>query len=49
MAGEQNLKAEIKMRYGQAALQAQKQERRACCGTATVLPAGKLDPITGNL
>ena len=45
----QTLKDEIKTRYGQAALQAQKQERRSCCGTGTVLQAGQLDPITGNL
>jgi arsenite methyltransferase len=49
MNDEQTLKDEIKARYGQAALQAQKQERRSCCGTGTVLTAGKLDPITGNL
>lgn len=49
MNREQELKEEIKARYGQAALQAQKQERRSCCGTGTVLQAGKLDPITGNL
>jgi arsenite methyltransferase len=49
MSGEQTLKEEIKMRYGQAALQAQKQERRSCCTTGTVLQGGKLDPITGNL
>jgi arsenite methyltransferase len=49
MGSEQTLKDEIKARYGQAALQAQKQERRSCCGTGTVLQAGKLDPITGNL
>jgi len=49
MTDEQSLKDEIKIRYGQAALQAQKQERRGCCGTGTVLEAGKLDPITGGL
>lgn len=49
MDHDQTLKDEIKARYGQAALQAQKQERRSCCGTGTVLQAGKLDPITGNL
>lgn len=49
MNDEQVLKEEIKARYGQAALQARKQERRSCCGTGTVLQAGKLDPITGNL
>jgi arsenite methyltransferase len=49
MNDHQALKAEIKSRYGQAALQAQKQERRSCCGTGTVLQAGQLDPITGNL
>ncbi|MDH4154165.1 MAG: arsenite methyltransferase [Nitrospira sp.] len=49
MDHEQTLKDEIKARYGQAALQAQKQERRSCCGTGTVLQAGQLDPITGNL
>jgi arsenite methyltransferase len=46
---EHSLKDEIKARYGQAALQAQRQERRSCCGTGTVLEAGKLDPITGGL
>lgn len=49
MSDEQTLKAEIKARYGQAALQAQRQERRSCCGTGTVLESGKLDPITGHL
>ncbi|HMS83818.1 MAG TPA: arsenite methyltransferase [Nitrospira sp.] len=49
MSDAQTLKEEIKTRYGQAALQAQKQERRSCCGTGTVLQAGKLDPITDNL
>ena len=49
MNTERRLKDEIKARYGQAALQAQKQERRSCCGTGTVLQAGNLDPITGNL
>lgn len=49
MSDEQSLKDEIKTRYGQAALQAQRQERRGCCGTGTVLEAGKLDPITGGL
>jgi arsenite methyltransferase len=49
MNSDQALKDEIKARYGQAALQAQKQERRSCCGTGTVLTEGKLDPITGNL
>lgn len=49
MNHDQTLKDEIKTRYGQAALQAQKQERRSCCGTGTVLTDGKLDPITGNL
>ncbi len=43
------IKEEIKTRYGQAALQAQKQERRSCCGTGTVLEAGALDPITSHL
>jgi arsenite methyltransferase len=46
---DQTLKDEIRARYGQAAVQAQKQERRSCCGTGTVLTDGKLDPITGNL
>ena len=49
MNEEQTLKEEIKTRYGQAALQAQRQERRSCCGTGTVLEAGKLDPITSHL
>ena len=49
MNNDQTLKDEIKARYGQAALQAQKQERRSCCGTGTVLTEGKLDPITENL
>ena len=49
MTAEQTLKAEIKTRYGQAALQAQRQERRSCCGTGTVLEVGKLDPITSHL
>ena len=49
MTDEHSLKDEIKARYGQAALQAQKQERRSCCGTGTVLEAGKLDPITSGL
>lgn len=49
MNDQQTLKDEIKARYGQAALQARKQERRSCCGTGTVLQVGKLDPITGNL
>lgn len=49
MSDQQALKEEIKARYGQAALQAKQQERRSCCGTGTVLEAGKLDPITGNL
>jgi SAM-dependent methyltransferase len=49
MNDEQTLKAEIKTRYGQAALQAQREERRSCCGTGTVLEAGKLDPITAHL
>jgi len=49
MNTERRLKDEIKARYGQAALQAQNQERRSCCGTGTVLQAGNLDPITGNL
>ena len=49
MADEQTLKAEIKTRYGQAALQAQRQEPRSCCGTGTVLEGGKLDPITSGL
>lgn len=49
MSDEQTLKAEIKTRYGQAALQAQQRERRSCCGTGTVLEAGKLDPITSGL
>ncbi|HEX6725701.1 MAG TPA: arsenite methyltransferase [Nitrospira sp.] len=49
MNDEQALKAEIKTRYGQAALQAQRQERRSCCGAGTVLEAGKLDPITSHL
>jgi SAM-dependent methyltransferase len=49
MKDEQALKAEIKTRYGLAALQAQKQERRSCCGTGTVLQEGKLDPITAHL
>lgn len=49
MNHDQTLKDEIKTRYGQAALQAQKQERRSCCGTGTVLTDGKLDPITGHL
>jgi arsenite methyltransferase len=49
MNDEQTLKEEIKARYGQAALQAQRQERRSCCGTGTVLEGGKLDPITSGL
>ena len=49
MSDGQTLKEEIKARYGQAALQAQRQERRSCCGTGTVLEAGKLDPITSGL
>ncbi len=49
MSKDQNLKEEIKTRYGQAALQAQRQERRSCCGTGTVLEAGQLDPITSGL
>jgi arsenite methyltransferase len=49
MNDSQTLKDEIKARYGQAALQAQKQERRSCCGTGTVLETGKLDPITAHL
>jgi SAM-dependent methyltransferase len=49
MGSEQTLKEEIKARYGQAAVQAQKQERRSCCGTGTVLETGKLDPITSHL
>ncbi len=49
MSKDQTLKEEIKTRYGQAALQAQRQERRSCCGTGTVLEAGKLDPITSGL
>ena len=49
MSDEQTLKEEIKSRYGQAALQAQRQERRSCCGTGTLLEAGKLDPITSGL
>ncbi|MDH5640561.1 MAG: arsenite methyltransferase, partial [Nitrospira sp.] len=49
MTDEQTIKEEIKTRYGQAALQAQRQERRGCCGTGTVLEAGKLDPITSGL
>jgi len=49
MTDERILKEEIKTRYGQAALQAQRQERRSCCGTGTVLEVGKLDPITSQL
>jgi SAM-dependent methyltransferase len=49
MNDERTLKEEIKTRYGQAALQAQRQERRSCCGTGTVLEGGKLDPITSGL
>lgn len=49
MSDRQTLKEEIQVRYGQAALQAQKQERRSCCGTGTVLESGKLDPITSHL
>ena len=49
MNNDHRLKDEIKSRYGQAAVQAQKQQRRSCCGTGTVLTEGKLDPITGNL
>ena len=49
MSDQQALKKEIKFRYGQAALQAQNQQRRSCCGSGTVLLDGKLDPITGNL
>ncbi len=49
MSTEQELKEEIKARYGQAALQAKQQERRSCCGTGTVLEGGKLDPITSYL
>lgn len=49
MGDAQSLKEEIKTRYGEAALQAQRQERRSCCGTGTVLEVGKLDPITSGL
>lgn len=49
MNDAQTLKEEIKTRYGQAALQAQRRERRSCCGTGTVLVAGNLDPITSHL
>ena len=49
MSAEQELKEEIKARYGQAALQVKQQERRSCCGTGTVLEGGKLDPITSHL
>jgi len=49
MSTEQELKEEIKARYGQAALQAKRPERRSCCGTGTVLEGGKLDPITSQL
>jgi SAM-dependent methyltransferase len=49
MNDEQELKAEIKARYGQAALQARKQERPSCCGTGTVRQDGQLDPITSHL
>ena len=49
MNDKEILKAEIKTRYGQAALQSQRQERRSCCGTGTVLEGGKLDPITSGL
>jgi arsenite methyltransferase len=49
MTDERTLKEEIKTRYGQAALQAQRQDRRSCCGTGTVLESGKLDPITSQL
>ena len=49
MNDERTLKEEIKTRYGQAALQAQRQERRSCCGAGTVLETGKLDPITSGL
>jgi SAM-dependent methyltransferase len=49
MSDARTIKSEIKSRYGQAALQAQQQERRSCCGTGTVLGAGKLAPITAHL
>ena len=49
MNDDQILKDVIKTRYGQAALKAQQQERRSCCGTGTVLETGKLDPITSGL
>lgn len=49
MNNEQTLKDELKTRYGRAALQAQQQERRSCCGTGTVLEAGRLDSITAGL
>jgi arsenite methyltransferase len=49
MKDEQEIKEEIKARYGKAALQAQQHEKRACCGVGSVLMQGQLDPITGNL
>jgi len=49
MEDSATLKSEIKTRYGEAARQAKNQERRSCCGTGTVLPDGKLDPITAHL
>jgi len=45
---DQELKEEIKARYGKAAEQSQ-QQRRSCCGTGSILTDGQLDPITGNL
>ena len=44
----QELKEEIKTRYGKAAEQSQHQ-RRSCCGSGSILTDGQLDPITGNL
>ena len=49
MNEQDELKEEIKARYGKAALQSQQEERRSCCGAGSVLTDGQLDPITGNL
>lgn len=49
MTNQQGLKDEIKARYGEAAVQSQRQERRSCCGAGSILTDGQLDPITGNL
>lgn len=45
---DHELKEEIKARYGKAAEQSQ-QQRRSCCGAGSILTAGQLDPITGDL